>query len=432
MSDKFDVIIVGAGLAGLAAAYELAGKGLETLVLERGDYPGAKNVSGGRFYIQPVRNLFEGLWERAPFERFIVHEGVTIMSGERSLTFDYSGNELRAEPHQSFSVLRSKFDRWFGEEAEAKGAMLLAKVKVEDVIREHGKIVGVIAGGDELRADVVVACDGVLSLVAEKAGIRDAQKDAPPGNYAVGVKEIVSLDRGLINDRFNLEGEEGAARLFLGDVTRGKFGGGFLYTNRENISLGIVIGLKELLDNGSDIEVPSLIDRFKSRPEIAPLIRGGSTVEYSAHIIPEGGYRALGKLYGEGILIAGDAAGLAMNTGFTVRGMEYAIASGYFAAQAILKAKEKGDFSGETLSIYRRLLEESFVLKDFQNFQATPDVLSNPRLFMHYPKMIGKLFRDIYRVDAGPKEKLFSVIRNHFTLSELWSVIKDLNGLRKI
>ena len=227
MSDKFDVIIVGAGLAGLAAAYELAGKGLETLVLERGDYPGAKNVSGGRFYIQPVRNLFEGLWERAPFERFIVHEGVTIMSGERSLTFDYSGNELRAEPHQSFSVLRSKFDRWFGEEAEAKGAMLLAKVKVEDVIREHGKIVGVIAGGDELRADVVVACDGVLSLVAEKAGIRDAQKDAPPGNYAVGVKEIVSLDRGLINDRFNLEGEEGAARLFLGDVTRGKFGGGF-------------------------------------------------------------------------------------------------------------------------------------------------------------------------------------------------------------
>jgi electron transfer flavoprotein-quinone oxidoreductase len=432
VSDKFDVIIVGAGLAGLAAAYELAGKGLETLVLERGDYPGAKNVSGGRFYIQPVRNLFEGLWERAPFERFIVHEGVTIMSGERSLTFDYSGNELRAEPHQSFSVLRSKFDRWFGEEAEAKGAMLLAKVKVEDVIREHGKIVGVIAGGDELRADVVVACDGVLSLVAEKAGIRDVQKDAPPGNYAVGVKEIVSLDRGLINDRFNLEGEEGAARLFLGDVTRGKFGGGFLYTNRENISLGIVIGLKELLDNGSDIEVPSLIDRFKSRPEIAPLIRGGSTVEYSAHIIPEGGYRALGKLYGEGILIAGDAAGLAMNTGFTVRGMEYAIASGYFAAQAILKAKEKGDFSGETLSIYRRLLEESFVLKDFQNFQATPDVLSNPRLFMHYPEMIGKLFRDIYRVDAGPKEKLFSVIRNHFTLSELWSVIKDLNGLRKI
>jgi electron transfer flavoprotein-quinone oxidoreductase len=114
--DKFDVIIVGAGLAGLGAAYTLAGSGLEVLVLERGDYPGAKNMTGGRLYLNPVRNLFPDLFENAPLERFITHEGISIMAKDRSVTLNYAGNELRDEPHQSYSILRSKFDRWLSED----------------------------------------------------------------------------------------------------------------------------------------------------------------------------------------------------------------------------------------------------------------------------------------------------------------------------
>ena len=190
---------------------------MEVLVLERGDYPGAKNVTGGRLYVNPVRDLFPELWKEAPLERFIVHEGVTLMAKERSVTIDYSGNELRDEPHQSYSILRAKFDRWLAEQAEAKGAMLLTKVRVDDVIKENGKVVGVLAGGDELRADVVIACDGVLSLVSEKAGLR---APGSPHDYALGIKEVIALDAGVINDRFNLEGNEGAARLFIGEVTR--------------------------------------------------------------------------------------------------------------------------------------------------------------------------------------------------------------------
>ncbi len=122
--EKFDVIIAGAGLAGLAAAYTLAGNGVEVLVLERGDYPGAKNVTGGRLYVNPVRDLFPGLWDEAPLERFIVHEGAVLMARERSVAVRYSGNELRAEPRQSYSVLRARFDRWLADRTEAKGAML--------------------------------------------------------------------------------------------------------------------------------------------------------------------------------------------------------------------------------------------------------------------------------------------------------------------
>ena len=390
--EKFEVIVVGAGLAGLAAAYTLAGNGVEVVVLERGDYPGAKNVTGGRLYVHPVRDLFPELWEKAPFERFITHEGITLMARERAVSIDYSGNELRRPPHQSFSVLRARFDRWLAEQAEGHGAMILTKACVDDVIRIDGKIAGVVAGGDELQADVVLACDGALSLLSEKAGLHPA---GSPQNYALGIKEVIALPSSVINDRFQLEGQEGAARLFVGAVTEGLFGGGFLYTNKDSISLGIVIGLEGLTGGEQAPDAPAMLDAFKGRPEIAPLIRNGSTVEYAAHIIPEGGYDGLFPRVGNGILAAGDAAGLALNAGFTVRGMEYALASGYYAAQAVLAARKRGDFSASSLSEYQRLLDESFVMKDFLSFREAPRVMNNPRFFDHYPEMAGQILRDI-------------------------------------
>lgn len=427
--EKFDVIIVGGGLAGLAASYALAGSGMEVLTLERGDYPGAKNVTGGRIYVHPIRGLFGDLWDDAPLERHIVHEGAVLMASASSVAIEYSGNELRRAPYQSYSVLRAKFDRWLAERAEEKGAMILTKACVDDVIRENGKIVGVISAGDELRADCLIACDGVLSLLAEKVGWRPP---AAAHDYAVGIKEVIAVDPAIINDRFNLVGNEGAARLYIGEATKGLFGGGFLYTNKDSISLGIVVGIEALTTSGSAPDAPAMFEAFKQRPEIAPLIKGGTTVEYAAHVIPEGGFRALTRLYGDGMLTAGDAAGLALNIGFTVRGMEYALASGYYAAQAVLKAKEAGNFSGENLAVYKKLLEDSFVMKDFMTFQETPKVLSNPRFTQHYPELIGNLLTEIYRVPAGPKERLYPTIRKYLTLKEVWAQLKDLREATKI
>jgi len=427
--EKFDVIITGAGLAGLAAAYTLAGEGVEVVVLERGDYPGSKNVSGGRIYVNPVRDLFPGLWEEAPLERAIVREGATLMARNRSFTFHYTGSELRTGQPQSHSILRSKFDRWFSERVEERGGMLLPKTLVSDVIRENGKIIGVIAGGDELRADVVIACDGALSLIPEKAGLRS------PGrahDNAVGVKEIIQLDPNLINDRFSVGDGEGSAHLFAGDITKGLFGGGFLYTNRDSVSLGLVISIEDIAKEEAAGDIPALFEAFKARPEIEPLIRGGTTVEYGAHVIPEGGYRALSRLYGDGILVAGDSAGFALNLGFTVRGMEYALASGHYAAKAVIEAKKAGRYDAATLAAYQKFLEDSFVLKDFQTFQDTPRVLSNPHLFGHYPELVGNLLRDLYTVPAGPKSPIFTTLRRHLTLSQLWTILKDAREVTKI
>lgn len=413
----------------MAAAYTLAQQELEVLVLEKGDYPGAKNVTGGRIYVSPVRDLFPDLWAKAPLERFIAHEGVTMMAKERSVSIAYHGQELLQEPYQSYSILRAKFDRWFAKQAERKGAMLVTKSRVDEVIIEDGKVCGVWAGGDELRADVVIACDGVLSLTAEKAGLR---KPGNPHDFAVGFKEVIELPAETIENRFNLTENEGAAQMFMGEVTRGMFGGGFLYTNKESLSLGIVVGIKDLMEGKPAIEAPVLLDEFKQRPEIAALIRGGETVEYSAHVIPEGGLKALTKLTGNGILVAGDAAGFSMNIGVTVRGMEYALASGYYAAQAVLKAREAEDYSEGSLAVYEQLLKDSFVMKDFNNFRSAPEALENPRLFTHYPELLGNVMQDLYHMPAGPKDRLYPTVMKYMKFTDLLKMFGDFRKVKKI
>lgn len=428
MEERFDAIIVGGGLAGLAAAYTLVDAGLEeVLLLERGDYSGAKNVTGGRLYLNPVREMFPDLWKKAPLERYIAHEQVAIMAADRSVTVDYSGSELAQEPYNSYSIMRAKFDRWFAKQAERKGVQMVVKSLVDDVVMEDGKVVGVMTGGEALYADVVIACDGVLSLIAERAGLKSPGR---PADYAVGYKEIIELPREVIEARFNLEGDEGAARLFMGEVTQGKFGGGFLYTNKESISLGIVVGIKDLMEGQT--AAPDLLDNFKQRPEIARLIKDGNIAEYSGHAVPEGGLKAMGKLFGNGILVTGDAAGMSMNIGLTVRGMEYALASGYYAAQAVLQAREKGDFSAAGLSVYKKLLDESFVMQDFNSFKDAPQALDHPRFFNKYPEMAGSIMKDLYEIPAGPKQRIYPTIKSYLSLGELWAMFGDMRRMMKI
>jgi len=112
--------------------------------------------------------------------------------------------------------------------------------------------------------------------------------------------------------------------------------------------------------------------------------------------------------------------------------MEYALASGYYAAQSILKALETGDYGAEILAEYGRRLQESFVLKDFQNFQAAPAFVKNPKLFDYYPEFKGRLLRDVYAVPAGPKDRLYPTIRKYLHLKEIWSMFKDFREMTKL
>jgi len=427
--EKFEVIVVGGGLAGLSAAYTLAKEGVEVLLIERGDFSGAKNVTGGRLYLNPVRSLLPELWAEAPLERYVGQETITIMGEAASVSIKLSSESFRNEPRHSYTILRSKFDQWFAERAAEAGAMLVTKQKVDDLIWEDGKVAGIVSGEDRIQANVVVAADGIMSLTTERAHLREEQK---PRDFAVGIKEIIELPAKTIEERFNLGDGEGAAQMFMGSLTKGMFGGGFLYTNRESLSLGLVVGVADLMAKKPPVEAPELLEEFKSSKEIAPLIRGGETVEYSAHVIGEGGYKATPRLYSDGILVTGDAAGLNLNTGITVRGMEFAIASGVFAARTIKLAKEANDFSRTSLAHYQELMQDSFVLKDMRTFRDAPSFLENPRLFSLYPQVVCETLEKLMTIGEGPKGKLSSTAMREIRRKLGWSWLNELRGALKI
>jgi electron transfer flavoprotein-quinone oxidoreductase len=423
--EQFDVIVVGAGLAGLAAAYTLAKTGREVLVIERGTVAGSKNVSGGRLYSYALEQIEPGLTAQARLERAVTREQIMLLDGDRAVTLEYSDPAYAHQPPQSYTVLRAVFDEWFAERVEAEGAIIAAGVQVDGLMEEDGRVVGVVAGGDEMRARVIVAADGVNSLLAQKAGLRP---DLTPHEIGVGIKEVIALPAQTIESRFHLSPDEGAARMILGG-SRGVNGGAFLYTNRESVSLGCVFLPARLAEER--VAVHELFQDIKTHPAIAALIEGGQTVEYGAHLVPEAGWRHVPQpLHRPGLLVAGDAAGLVINQGYTIRGMDLALLSGLAAANAI-KANDDVEAIGPA---YVQELERLGLPAAMQQFERFPALMENPRLFTVYPALAADLFQTLYTLDtavAPPLRKgLWQTVRQNTSLRELvkdgWAVARAL------
>lgn len=395
--DKFDVIIVGGGVAGLAASIVLAENDLEVLLVERGDYCGAKNVTGGRLYGHSLEKIIPNFADEAPIERKVVKEKISMMSEKSSLDIGYSSKELgENKDSSSYVVLHSKFDQYLAEKAEEAGVAIITGVLVEKLLLEEGKVVGIDATGEEMYADAVIIADGVNSLLSQQIGIK---KELEPNQVAVGAKEVIELSEEIINERFNLESGEGMSWLSCGYPTMGGFGGGFIYTNKDSVSIGVVATLSDI--GYSNTKLTDLLERFKEHDSVAPFIKGGKTIEYSAHLVPEEGIHMVPQIYGDGFLVVGDAAGFCINLGYTVRGMDFAIESGRLAALAILRAKEKEDFSKESLAVYQDLVNDSFIMKDLMTFKAFPTILSRREIFSDLPEIINDVAGRAFTVNGG-------------------------------
>jgi len=424
--DKFDVAIVGAGPAGATAAYILAKTGLQVVVIERGQSPGSKNVSGGLIFSQIYNEIYPNFWEEAPIERAIRGHGIVFLGEGASTALDYRSDEAVSPPYNAFSILRAKFDPWLANQAEEAGAMIIPGYTVDELMVEDGRVCGVRAGGDELPADVVIVAEGSRSQLLRKAGLMD---DFHAKDVSLGVKEIIQLSEEVITERFLSNPGEGMAYTTVGS-TAGVDGGGFLYTNKDTLSLGVVVKIESLYKSGK--QPHQVLDEFKAHPAIARMISGGKAVEYSAQTVHRGGFHLIPQLYGDGYLVAGSAARLLLNNVMTLRGMDLAVASAAAAAKSVLAAKEKEDYSSASLASYGKYFQETSVYKDIETFKATYPLMENKRLFNTYPDLICNVMEDMFSVKNTPAKKAFQSLRenmkNKVSLIEL---AKDLFQIGK-
>lgn len=399
--DVFDAVVVGAGPAGSACALRVASLGGNIVLVDRGEYPGAKNVQGAVLYTANLAELVPDFWKdpTCPLERVITEQKMVLTSGREDwITFSFRSGRFK-EPPNCFTIIRAKFDQWFSKQAEARGAQLFTGVTIADVIKTNDAVAGVkTSEGEELPANVVVACDGVNSLLAQKLGLIDEWK---MGEVALGVKEVLELPRAKIEDRFSLAGDEGATYEFFGSITQGMMGYAFLYTNKESLSVGVGCKLSDL--RRKLIKPYDLLDFVKAHPLIAQLISGSKALEYSAHLIPEGGYRSMPPLVADGFLICGDAAQM-INPAHR-EGSNLAMTSGKFAGETILEAKKRGSFTKETLKVYEDKIRSSLVGKDLWTFRdLESNIEKDPSVLEVYPRLVSEALYKRFHVDGRPKK----------------------------
>ena len=433
IDEKFDAIVIGAGMAGNAAAYTMASRGLKVLQLERGEYPGSKNVQGGILYADMLEKIVPNFRDEAPLERRLIEQRFWFMTDKSHTGMHYRNDDFNEETPNRYTIIRSQFDRWFAKQAQDKGAILLCETTAIELIRDaYGKVIGVRTdrSGGPVHADVVVLAEGVNGLLGTRSELRPRPSAS---QVALAVKEMHFLPTEVIEQRFNIKENEGAVIEAAGTISNGMAGMGFIYTNKESISVGIGCLVSDFAEN--ETSPSQLLDAFKKHPSVAPLIAGSEVKEYAAHLIPEGGYKAIPQLFGDGWVICGDAGQL--NNAVHREGSNLAMTSGRLAGEAIFQIKSRREpMNAANLALYRKLLEESFVLKDLKKYKDMPELLHTQaqNLFLTYPQLVSKAMENFVRVDGKPKvdkEKdtfgrfrkargTFGLIGDAFRLARAW------------
>lgn len=425
MIEQFDAIVVGAGMSGNAAAYTLASQGLKVLQLERGEYPGSKNVQGAIMYANMLEKIIPDFRDDAPLERHLVEQRLWVMDNTSHTGIHYRSDDFNEAKPNRYTIIRAQFDKWFSRKVREAGATVLCETTATELVRDgNGKVIGVRTdrAGGVVFANVVVLAEGVSGLLGTRAGLREMPK---PETVALAVKEMHFLPEEVIGQRFGVKGDEGCVIEAVGTISRDMAGLGFLYTNKESISLGIGCLVS---DFAAMLESPSaLLDAMKNHPSIRPLIAGSEVKEYAAHLIPEGGYRAIPQLFGDGWVIVGDAAQL--NNAIHREGSNLAMTSGRVAAEAIIKVKSRnGPMTKGNLALYKTMLDESFVIKDLKKYKDMPALLhtNSSNFFDSYPRLMSHAAQNFMRVDGTPKiEKEKNTTAAFINARSRWGLVSD-------
>ncbi|MCR3923396.1 MAG: FAD-dependent oxidoreductase, partial [Firmicutes bacterium] len=288
----FDAIVVGAGPAGSSAALHMAKNGMQVLLLERGDFPGSKNMFGGVIYTEPTAEIIPEFWQDAPLERVVTRDSLWLLDQDSAVEIGFTGLRFAKAPYNKITALRPNFDRWLARKAEEAGATLQTQTTVRELLYEkrlvgRGPVHGVILDDDStIEADLVILAEGVIASLTKKAGLVDP---TPAEQLSLWVRETISLPREKIEDRFHLEKDDGAVIAMLGYPTTQAIGLAGFFTNKDSISLTLGMSVKKIVD--TRVILPDLLTRLKEHPYVRRFVAGGKSEGYQAHMIPQGGAR---------------------------------------------------------------------------------------------------------------------------------------------
>jgi len=419
LTEKFDAIVVGAGPGGVTAAYVMAKNSINVVMIERGEYPGSKNVIGGVLYIKTLNDLMPGFWKEAPLERKVVQHSYCLI-GKNEHTLVSHRSAVHSDSAKGYTILRSKFDRWYAKEAQNAGATLITKTNVTELISERGKIAGVRTDRGDLSGDIVIVAEGANTMLCEKAGLIARTR---PDQMAIAVKETVSLPSDRIQERFALGEGEGAAIHYIGALFKGLVGFGFLYTNRESLSVGFGAIISTMMKQ--QIKPYDLMERFKQEPSVGPFLRDGLVKEYQAHMIPEAGYAGMPRLFSDGVLVVGDSAMLA--NPITGEGADLAVLSGRIAGEVAAEAHIAGDYTSRRLARYQQRVLNSFPVEDMKKQSGLLQYIEqNAEIMSAYPEALNAALGEWFSVDGSTRSQKIRRIRTIVTSKRgLTKILKD-------
>ncbi len=379
-SPKYDVVIVGAGPAGITAAIALAKANIPVLVVEGGAFPGAENWSGAVYFTENLAKpdvLGEPAVRDSAYERPVAKRGIHIYNGHSLVGLTYRNPDTF---RHCYTVLRPTYDHYLAELAKSFGATILTETTVTGLLREDGRVAGVRTDRGAIYADVVFLAEGDASHLVTKEGYERCKGEP---HFLQGIAEVIELAPDDIERRFELPRGEGAAyELVLRNPGKLRLNmGGFLYTNAASVSLGLVLPLDNLAREFHG-DHNRLMEWFKSLPDVRRFIGNGQSVAYGAKLIRGGGIRELPQLVDDGLALGGACTGIGLDfpyPNFTGP----ATAMGRLFAQAVKEIRDTDrNFSRLRLEeTYERPLRQTHYFKNIEFLEKWPHYVEHTRVF---------------------------------------------------
>jgi electron transfer flavoprotein-quinone oxidoreductase len=386
-ASNYDVVVVGAGAAGLTAAIGLARAGFRVVAVEAAAFPGAENWSGCVYFCENLAHPDilgpEGV-EALAWERRLVERGFFACDGQSLLGIKY--HDPQAFRH-CYTVLRPIYDHHLAQVAVQLGVALLNATTVESLIRENGRVIGVSTNRGPLYADLVFLAEGDASHLVTREGYERFTDRRQAPKFLQGIKQVIDLPPGAIEDAFGVGPEEGAAyeMLLRNGTLRGRTVhlnmGGFVYTNRQSLSVGLVLPVENLREHFAG-DPNLLMEWFEGLPALRPWLREGKRGVFGAKLIRGGGIKDIPNLIDDGLAIGGAASAIGIDfpyPNFTGP----ATAMGLRLVQAARRIREeKGEFSRDDLRRhYLEPLQRTHYWQDVEFLRQWPNYVKRTRVF---------------------------------------------------